>query len=106
MRAVYRKTYDFPARADVEKVRILPSAYWSFRAILAPDGQFRGNVWESGTQYTRRKTFEFPGLAAVPLIGPFVACPGKGLRLRESGRCDDQICLSPGKGCDTSNYRA
>jgi hypothetical protein len=38
-----------------------------------------------------RKTCDFPGRAEASLIGPLMACPGKRLRLRESGRYEDEF---------------
>jgi hypothetical protein len=37
------------------------------------------------------------GERRVPKYGPLMACPGKGMRLRESGRRDDQIRLPRGE---------
>jgi hypothetical protein len=37
------------------------------------------------------------GDSRVPKYGGFSACPGKGMRFREGGRCDDQNLLPRGE---------
>src|ERR1700676_5416704 len=79
-----------------KKVRILPPI--SARFVRSGSVSFdSAKTYENPVRGTAcRNTDEFPVPVTAALIGPFLACPRKGMRLWESCRRDGQIRLHGG----------